>query len=88
MTESAVGQWRRRAVTTRTLIDLDYRLELRCRGCARIIVAEPYELRLMFPEATPLREAGQRLRCQQCGANNPKMWVWVMGWTRDKRRRR
>jgi hypothetical protein len=78
----------RGVVTTRTLIDLDYKLEMQCRGCARNIVAEPYELRRMFPVATPLHEAGQKLRCERCGAKNPQMWVWVMGWTREKRRRR
>jgi len=30
----------RGVVTTRTLIDLDYKLELKCRGCERTIVAE------------------------------------------------
>jgi len=85
---TAAALMARGVVTTRTLIDLDYKLELKCRGCERTIVAERYELRRMFPRATPLHEIGQRLRCEKCGTNNPQMWVWVMGWTREKRRRR
>ena len=85
---TAAALMARGVVTTRTLVDLDYKLEMQCRGCERNIVAEPYELRRMFPKATPLHEAGQKLRCNRCGANNPQMWVWVMGWTREKRRRR
>ena len=79
---------RQGTVTTRTLADLDYKLEMRCRGCGRTKVAEPYELRQMFPKAMPLRDAGPKLRCKGCGANGPKMWVWVMGWTREKGRNR
>lgn len=79
---------RRGVVTTRSLAALDYKLEIQCRGCERAVVAEPDELRRMFPVATSLLEAGQKLRCERCGANYPQMWVWVMGWTREKRRRR
>jgi hypothetical protein len=85
---TAAALMARGVVTTRTLVDLDYKLEVQCRGCDRIIVAEPYELRRMFPTATPLHKIGQRLRCGKCGANNPRMLVWVMGWTREKGRNR
>ena len=84
---TAAALMARGVVTTRTLVELDYKLEVQCRGCDRTIVAEPYELRRMFPTTTPLQEAGRRLRCEGCGARNPQMWVWVMGWTRDKRLR-
>ena len=84
----AVEEWRCRVVTTQTLAELDYKLEMQCRTCDRTTVAEPNELRRMFPKATLLQEAGRRLRCKGCGASGPRMWVWVMGWTRDKRRKR
>jgi len=88
-TQSTVVALKARGVVTiRTLVELDYKLEIQCRGCERTVVAEPYKLRRMFPRMTPLHEAGQKLRCERCGANNPHLWVWVMGWTRDKRRRR
>jgi DNA-directed RNA polymerase subunit RPC12/RpoP len=88
MSDTAAEQWALREITTRTLIDLNYKLEIRCRSCGHETVAEPYELWRMFPTATSLHVAGQRLRCERCGAKNPQMWVWVMGWTRDKPRRR
>ena len=85
---TAAALMARGVVTTRTLVELDYKLEMQCRGCDRTIVAEPWELRRMFPMATPLHSVGRRLRCEKCGANNPRMWVWVMGWTREKGRNR
>lgn len=88
MRDTAAAQWRRRAITTRTLADLDYKLEIQCRGCRRTIVAEPGELRRMFPRPTFLSQLARKLRCRRCGEHNPRLWVWVMGWTRDKRRRR
>ena len=88
MSDTATELRRRGVVTTRALTELGYKLEIRCRGCSRTILAEPHELRQMFPNATPLQEAGQRLRCERCGGRNPQMWVWVMGWTREKRRQR
>ena len=86
--DTAADLLRRGPVTTATLVELEYKLEIQCRGCARTIVAEPCELRGMFPGATPLREAGRRLSCRKCGAHDPQMWVWVMGWTREKSRSR
>jgi hypothetical protein len=88
MNNRAANEWRHRAITTRTLADLECKLEMRCRSCHRTIVAEACELRQMFPIATPIQEVGPRLRCKGCGASNPRMWIWIMGWTRDKRRRR
>jgi hypothetical protein len=85
---TAAALLRRGPVTTGTLVGLEFKLEIQCRGCARTIVVEAYELRRMFPMATPLQEAGRRLRCKKCGAHNPQMWVWIMGWTREKRRSR
>ena len=85
---TAAALMARGLVTTRTLVELDYKLEIQCRSCDRTIIAEPYELRRMFPMATPLHAAGQKLRCGRCGAKNPQLWVWVMGWTREKARRR
>ena len=84
----AIEDWQRRAITTRTLADLGYKLEISCRSCKRTVIAESHELRRMFPTATPLQKVLQRLRCRSCGAKDPQTWVWVMGWTRDKRRRR
>ena len=88
MSGTAAALRRLGVITTRAVADLNYKLEIRCRSCERTIVAEPYELRRLFPTATPLWDAGQRLRCQRCGANGPQMWVWVMGWTREKGRKR
>ena len=88
MSETAAEQWRRRAITTRTLADLDCKLEIRCRGCNRTNLIEPFVLRRMFPRPIPLREVGRKLRCKRCGEHDPQMWVWVMGWTRNKQRRR
>lgn len=87
MTSSVPELLGRGVVTTKTLADLDSKLEIECRRCARTTLFEPFELLRRFPKATPLREVGQRLRCDGCGANNPQMWVWIMGWTRDKQRR-
>jgi DNA-directed RNA polymerase subunit RPC12/RpoP len=85
---SAAADWNRRTITTKTLADLDYKLEIRCRSCGHETLVEPYELRRMFPSAPYLPEAIKKLRCKDCGAGNPQTWVWVMGWTRDKRRAR
>lgn len=85
---TAAALMARGVVTAQMLVEWDYKLEMQCGGCGRTIVAEPFELRRMFAMPTPLHEAGRRLRCERCGARNPQMWVWVMGWTRDKRRRR
>jgi len=72
----------RAAPTTATLIKRDWRLEMRCRGCSHIIVAKPAELRKMFPVSVHLSQVPVRLRCKRCGRKNPKMWIWIMGWTR------
>jgi len=85
---TAAKDWAQRNITTRTLADLDCKLELRCRSCRRDTLLEPYQLRQKFPVPVHLLDVGRRLRCQGCGARHPQMWVWVMGWTRDKRRRR
>jgi hypothetical protein len=81
---TAIEDWADRNITTGTLADLDYKLEVQCQSCRRTTVIEPWELRRMFPAPVHLLEAGRRLRCQGCGARNPKWWIWVMGWTRDK----
>jgi DNA-directed RNA polymerase subunit RPC12/RpoP len=88
MNDTAAEQWARREITTRTLADLDYKLEIRCRSCGHETLADPHELRRMFPTAPLLPEAIKRLRCKGCGAKDPQTWIWVMGWTRDKRRSR
>ena len=88
MSRAAAGLARLGVVTTGALADSGCKLELQCRRCARTVIAEPYELRGTFPNTTPLREAGRRFRCERCGQRDPQMWVWIMGWTRDKRRRR
>lgn len=72
--------------TTGALARHDYKLEIQCRGCGRTNLVEPHELRRMFPQSVPLLDAGKKLRCRKCGQRKPRMWVWVMGWTRGKGR--
>jgi len=47
-----------------------YRVRVDCRGCGRVVVIEPIELRLTCQRrgfSARLDEIGQRLRCSKCG---------------------
>jgi hypothetical protein len=72
----------KRKPTTATLIQRDWRLEMRCRGCNHITVAKPAELRKMFPVPLHLSRVPERLRCRRCGRRQPRIWVWIIGWAR------